>query len=53
MLAMQTEARSPLVPSGPVSPEERSRTDEQRMEQHTHLAWFACGVAVPLALPPF
>src|SRR6266581_2593763 len=50
MLAMQTQARSPLVSSGPVSPEERSRAYWQRMEQHAHLTRFSRCVAIPLAL---
>src|SRR5581483_323772 len=49
MLAMQTEARSPLVPSVPVPPKKRSRSHRKRMEQHTHLARFVRGAAIPLA----
>lgn len=52
MLTMQTQARSPLAPSGPVSSEERSRTYWQRMEQHADLTRFGRGAPVPLALCP-
>ncbi len=47
---MQTQARSPLVSSGPVSPEERSSTYWQRMEQHAHLTRFSRRGAIPLIL---
>jgi hypothetical protein len=47
---MQTQTGVPLVPSGPVSPEERSRAYRQRMEQEAHLAWFGRGTPIPLAL---
>lgn len=50
MVAMQTQAGVPLVPSGPVSPEEGSRAYRQRMKQDAHLAWFGRGPPVPLAL---
>jgi hypothetical protein len=51
-LAMQTQAGMSLVPSGPVSPEKRSRSHCQRMEQHAHLTRFGCGAPAPLALLP-
>lgn len=47
---MQTYTGVPLVASRPVSPEERSRADGERMEQDAHLARFGRGPAVPLAL---
>src|SRR5690349_17931090 len=50
VLAMQTDTRSPLVPSAPVSPEQRSQSHWQRMEQDTHLTRFGRGASVPLAL---
>lgn len=50
MLAMQTQASVPLVPSVPVSPEERCRSHRKRMEQDAHLARFSCCAATPLAL---
>ena len=50
VLAMQTQAGLPLVPSVPVSPEERSRAYRQGMEQDAHLARFGRGPPVPLAL---
>jgi hypothetical protein len=50
MLAMQTQAGVPLVPSWPVSPEKGSRAWRQRMKQDAHLARFGRGMPVPLAL---
>jgi hypothetical protein len=50
VLAMQTQAGVPLVPSVPVSPEERSRAYRQGMKQDAHLARFGRGPPVPLAL---
>src|SRR5215469_14695441 len=50
VLAMQTQASVPLVPSRPVSPEERSRSDRQGMKQDAHLARLGRGPPVPLAL---
>lgn len=47
---MQTEAGVPLVPSGPVAPEERSRSHRKGMEQDAHLARLTRFAAVPLAL---
>ena len=48
VLAMQTQAGVPLVPSGPVAPEEGSRADRQGMKQDAHLARFARFAPVPL-----
>src|SRR6266568_2753346 len=50
VLAMQTQAGVPLVPSVPVSPEEGSRAYRQGMKQDAHLARFGRGPPVPLAL---
>src|SRR5215471_13109136 len=50
VLAMQTQAGVPLVPSRPVSPEKRSRAYREGMKQDTHLARFGRGPPVPLAL---
>ena len=49
-LAVQMQARSPLVPPVPVPPEQRSRSYPQGMEQHSHLARLGCGASPPLAL---
>jgi hypothetical protein len=48
--AMHTETRLPLVPSGPVPSENRSRSHCKGMEQHTHLARFCRCAPTPLAL---
>src|SRR6266705_2629180 len=50
VLAMQTQAGVPLLPSVPVSPEEGSRAYRQGMKQDAHLARFGRGPPVPLAL---
>jgi hypothetical protein len=39
-----------MQPPVPVTPEEGSRADDQRMQQDTHLARLLGGVALPLAL---
>ena len=52
VLAMQMLAGVSLVPSGPVSPEKRSRANRQRVKQNTHLAWFCRSAPIPLALLP-
>jgi hypothetical protein len=36
----------------PITPEERSRTDDEGMQEHTHLARLCCGAALPLTLFP-
>lgn len=52
MLAMQTDTRPSLVPSAPVSPEQRSRSHLQGMEQDAHLARFGRCAPTPLTLLP-
>jgi hypothetical protein len=49
MLAMQTQAGAPLVPSVPISPEEGSRASWEGMKQEAHLARCARVAAVPVA----
>lgn len=50
ILAMHTQTGVSLVPSGPISPEQRSRTDRERMEKDAHVTRFGGGTASPLAL---
>jgi len=49
---MQTQTGPPLVSPIPVSPQQRSRSHWQGMEQDTDLARFACFAPAPLALLP-
>ena len=46
---MEMETGVPLVSLVPVPPKQRSRSHRKRMEQHTHLARFVRGAAIPLA----
>jgi len=39
-----------MLSAAPVTPEEGSRANNERVEQHTHLARFASGFAIPLTL---
>src|SRR6266487_3684527 len=39
-----------MVPAAPISPEEGSRPDVERMQEHTHLARLFGGTALPLTL---
>lgn len=48
-LGAQELDAGPSIPSAtPIMPQQRSRADYQRVEQHTHLARFFGGVALPL-----
>jgi hypothetical protein len=49
-LAVQVDTRPPLVSSVPVSPEQRSRSHLQGMEQDAHLTRFGRCTAVPLTV---
>src|SRR5258708_25270334 len=51
-LAVQTQTGPSVVPSAPVSPEQRSRSHRQRMEQDAHLARFGRWAPTPLTLLP-
>lgn len=39
-----------MLPAAPVTPEEGRTANGERVEQHTHLASFARGLAIPLTL---
>jgi hypothetical protein len=48
--AQQLDAGSSVEPTAPVTPEQRSRSDDERMQEHTHLARFGGRAAIPLTL---
>jgi hypothetical protein len=50
LIMHQLHAGSSMLSAAPVTPEERSRANDERVEQHTHLARFARGFAIPLTL---
>src|SRR5258708_61165 len=50
LMAQQLHARTSVVPTAPVTPEHRFRPDDERMQEHTHLARLGGGVAIPLTL---
>ena len=52
VLAAQRQARTSMVPTTPVPPEERFRPDDEWMQQHAHLAGLGGGAALPLTLLP-
>ncbi len=49
---MQLQASSPRLSPAPVTPEERSSTYGQGMEQQADLTWLLSGAALPLTLLP-
>ena len=38
LMAQELDARPSVGPTAPVAPEEGGRTDDERMQEHTHLA---------------
>ena len=50
LTAQQLDAGASMLSATPIEPEERSRTDDERVEQHTHLARLFGGAALPLTL---
>src|SRR5258708_17075913 len=44
------DAGPPMSSPAPISPEERGRTNLERMQQHAHLARLCCLPAIPLTL---
>jgi hypothetical protein len=50
LMSHELHTGAPMFPSAGVAPEERSRTNGKRMQQHADLARFGCGAAVPLTL---
>lgn len=52
LLSKQMHAHSSMKSPTPITPEERSRTDDEGMQEHTHLARLGGGAALPLTLFP-
>src|ERR1700675_3098966 len=50
LLSKQMPAHSSMESPTPILPEERSRTDGEGMQEHTHLARLCGGAALPLTL---
>jgi hypothetical protein len=50
LVAKQLDAGTPMNPSTPVTPEERLISDDERMQEHAHLARLGSGAAIPLTL---
>lgn len=50
LVAEELEASTPMNPSTPVTPEDRSRTDRHWVQQHAHLTRFGRRPNIPLAL---
>ena len=50
LVSHELDADPPMGSSLPVPPEERSRTDNERMQEHTHLARLLGGTTIPLTL---
>jgi hypothetical protein len=51
LLAQKLHTHSSMLSPAPVTPEEGGRADDERVEQHAHLARLGGGTAIPLALP--
>ena len=50
LMTKELYAGSPVDPTTPILPEQRKRTDNQRMQEHAHLARLLGGGAIPLTL---
>jgi len=50
MLTTKLHADSPMKSPTPVTPEERLTSDDEWMQEDTHLARFRGGAAIPLTL---
>ncbi len=50
LLTHKLHTGASMLSAAPVTPEEGSRANNERVEQHTHLARFASGFAIPLTL---
>ena len=48
--AQELDARPSVGPTAPVAPEEGGRTDDEWMQEHTHLARLRRRAAIPLTL---
>src|SRR5258706_335931 len=52
LLPKRTHAHASMKSPTPIPPQQRSRPDEQWMQQHAHLARLRSGVPLPLTLIP-
>ena len=50
LITHQLHTGTPMRSPAPVTPEERKVANDKRVEQHTHLARFTSGFAIPLTL---
>ncbi len=50
LMAQKLHTHSSMLSPAPVTPEEGGRADDERVEQHAHLARLGGGTAIPLAL---
>lgn len=50
LITHQLHTGTPMLSPAPVTPEERKVANDKRVEQHTHLARFTSGFAIPLTL---
>jgi hypothetical protein len=50
LITHELHAGAPMLSAAPVTPEQGSRANDKRVEQHTHLTRFPSGFAIPLTL---
>src|SRR5260221_1161849 len=50
LVTKQLHACTSMEPTTPIFPEQRSRTDNERMQEHTHLTRLGGSAAIPLTL---
>ena len=50
LIAHKLHTGASMLSPAPVTPEQGSRANDERVEQHTHLTRFASGFAIPLTL---
>ena len=50
LMSRKMHTGTPMFSAAPISPEERSRTNLERMQQHAHLARHGSRATIPLAL---
>src|SRR6266536_1019320 len=50
LMAQELDAGTSIPPAAPVPPQQRSRSDREGMQKHTHLTRLGCHFALPLAL---
>ncbi len=50
LVTQQLHASSTMLPAAPIFPEQGSRANLERVQQHTHPAWFRGSATMPLTL---